>query len=53
MCFEIVTAATDGGPKPPLRLEKLALNRKKKKVPQTEEEIMAKLERAERRRKVC
>ena len=36
----------------PARLEKLEKKRKKKKQPVTEEEIAAKLERAERRRKV-
>lgn len=49
VCFEIVEATGDERPRLPLRLEKL--EKKSKKV-LTEEEINAKLERAERRRKV-
>ncbi|KAL8578176.1 hypothetical protein ACOMHN_051731 [Nucella lapillus] len=53
MCFEIVDITGAGDPRPPPRLEKLAMERSRKKrtVPQTEEEIREKLERAERRRK--
>ena len=53
MSFEIIGVAGDGVPRPPPRLEKLAMERKrKKKRVVTEEEIREKLERAERRRKV-
>ncbi|XP_076439920.1 uncharacterized protein LOC143279699 [Babylonia areolata] len=52
MCFEIVDARGDGQTRPPPRLEKLALERsRKKKRAVTEDEIREKLERAERRRK--
>ena len=53
MCFEIVDLSGDGAPKPPPRLEKLAMERRRKKQKVlTEDEIREKLERAERRRKV-